>query len=471
MSQIKDHALKQALLEADEITQAVEETAKNLLLAQLRPDLLAAIKESLEADDDADDDAYDNSTEEPKTDDSIAPEGGDEFGGGDDVASDEAPVFGGDDESTPDAEGGDEFGEVPAVGGDEAGLGLGDDTVDLTGASDEEVVSVFKKLGDDAEIEVVPMGDKTVGIKNNASGEEFIVKLNEDEADVVGSSPAGNVSVYKDAKDVNVSGSIMEDETDVVGASASGNVSVYKEPKKVTEPGSVIKEEQPVEEDDKYSFMDEDEDNNDEIVYEVDLTSAPVEEEEAIDEVARTHADGRKMERKPEGFFNYATSRLRPAEQGSVNESVAANKVLIQEAENKILTLITENTALKEDLNVHKDTLRQLREALETVSVFNTNLANINKLFTLNATTLEEKHNIVKRFETVETIKESKALYKTINAELKGGTTTINETVDSVINNNVSGTTGEMLSESANVDIKQQAGLSRIQQLMTYKSR
>jgi hypothetical protein len=41
-------------------------------------------------------------------------------------------------------------------------------------------------------------------------------------------------------------------------------------------------------------------------------------------------------------------------------------------------------------------------------------------LFTEHSTTKQEKINILRRFDNVETIKESKSLYKTIKSELDG---------------------------------------------------
>lgn len=468
----KPSALEQALFESNEILKAVEENAKNMLLSQMKPDLAKAIRESLEGDDDDNADAYDNSTDDSSETPAI---GGDEtpdFGGADETpADDAAPEFGGEAEPAADdaaPEGGDEFGDAapaaPAMGGEPDG-----DEMDLTGASDEEVISVFKKLGDDAEIEVVPMGNNAFSVKD-ANGSEVIVKINEGEEDVVGSSPAGNVSVYKDPKKVKVAGSVLENEEDVVGSSPAGNVSVYKDPKKVNVAGSIL-EDEPVEEDDKYSFMDEEEEEEKETVFEVDLSTEPVDEEDKIDEVARTHADGRKQERKPEGFFNYAASRLRPAERASVNEASANDKALLKEAEEKTTKLISENKVLTEDLAQHKTVLRQLREALDTVGMMNTNLAHVNSLFTKYATTSDEKAEIIKRFDSVETLKESKTLYKTISGELKSGKTTVNETIESVITDKVSGNTGEQLLESTKVDDKHVKGLARIQELIGYSSK
>jgi hypothetical protein len=58
------------------------------------------------------------------------------------------------------------------------------------------------------------------------------------------------------------------------------------------------------------------------------------------------------------------------------------------------------------------------REKLNEVAVFNSNLAYATRLFTEHTTTKQEKINILRRFDDVETLKESKNLYTSIKNEL-----------------------------------------------------
>jgi hypothetical protein len=67
------------------------------------------------------------------------------------------------------------------------------------------------------------------------------------------------------------------------------------------------------------------------------------------------------------------------------------------------------------------------------VAVFNSNLAYATRLFTEHSTTKQEKINILKRFDNVENLKESKNLYRAIKNELTGeskGDNTINESIE-----------------------------------------
>jgi hypothetical protein len=67
--------------------------------------------------------------------------------------------------------------------------------------------------------------------------------------------------------------------------------------------------------------------------------------------------------------------------------------------------------------------LNIFRDKLNEVAVFNSNLAYATRLFTEHSTSKQEKINILRRFDSAESLKESKALYKTIKEELGGNST------------------------------------------------
>ena len=56
----------------------------------------------------------------------------------------------------------------------------GEEVMDLTGASDDEVVKVFKKLSDDDEVEVVKDGDG-IHLTDNETGAEYYIKESMDD--------------------------------------------------------------------------------------------------------------------------------------------------------------------------------------------------------------------------------------------------------------------------------------------------
>jgi hypothetical protein len=85
-----------------------------------------------------------------------------------------------------------------------------------------------------------------------------------------------------------------------------------------------------------------------------------------------------------------------------------------------------EMNLLKEKNEEYKKALDFFRTKLNEVAVFNSNLAYSTRLFTEHSTTKQEKINILRRFDSVESLKESKNLYKTIKSELVGnGTATV----------------------------------------------
>ena len=100
-------------------------------------------------------------------------------------------------------------------------------------------------------------------------------------------------------------------------------------------------------------------------------------------------------------------SRNFPKRKGLPKMKVITNSALQEEVEN----LRAKNEEYRKALNI-------FREKLNEVAVFNSNLAYATRLFTEHTTTKSEKINIMRRFDNVETIKESKNLYQSIKDEL-----------------------------------------------------
>ena len=87
---------------------------------------------------------------------------------------------------------------------------------------------------------------------------------------------------------------------------------------------------------------------------------------------------------------------------------------------------------LREKNEEYRKALNIFRNKLNEVAIFNSNLAYATRLFTECTTSKQEKINILKRFDSVETIKESKNLYQTLKNELSVKTSTpINESLES----------------------------------------
>ena len=132
-------------------------------------------------------------------------------------------------------------------------------------------------------------------------------------------------------------------------------------------------------------------------------------------EASRTYGSGSKEGRG-----------LRKARLNNRNYEYNPFKLSESHSNNQIQLLREKNEEYKKALDV-------FRTKLNEVAVFNSNLAYATRLFTEHSTTKQEKINILRRFDNVDTLKESKNLYRTIKSELGSGSThetKLNESVD-----------------------------------------
>jgi hypothetical protein len=154
-------------------------------------------------------------------------------------------------------------------------------------------------------------------------------------------------------------------------------------------------------------------------------------EKEETKEAARTYGMGSKEGRG-----------LRKGITNNRNYVYGKNGVKVESSESEVATLREKNEEYRKALNV-------FREKLNEVAIFNSNLAYATRLFTEHSTTKKEKINILRRFDNVDTLKESKNLYKSIKDELsKTESTPINESVETKLNKGVSTGSSTTLIES-----------------------
>ena len=106
----------------------------------------------------------------------------------------------------------------------------------------------------------------------------------------------------------------------------------------------------------------------------------------------------------------------------------------------EVETLRKQNTEYKKALILFKDKLNE-------VAVFNANLAYATRLFTEHSTTKQEKLDILKRFDSISTITESKNLYTSIKTELETKKPISEAAVEKIASTKTSSST-EVLSES-----------------------
>jgi hypothetical protein len=139
----------------------------------------------------------------------------------------------------------------------------------------------------------------------------------------------------------------------------------------------------------------------------MDYMDEMYDEDGEMEEAARTYGNGSKEGR-------------------GLRKGITPNRNMTYESVNSEVNL------LREKNEEYKKALDFFRNKLNEVAVFNSNLAYSTRLFTEHSTTKQEKINILRRFDEVDTLKESKSLYRTIKNELdgKGTTNTIKESIE-----------------------------------------
>lgn len=366
----KNDLVQEALSDILSIKEALTENAKETLRAIAREEIDSVIKESLSEDEDdfeeEDVDAeVEGSEEEEMEMDSEEAEGEEE------VEMD-LDSLDGDTEleiDVDDVEMGADEEEVDMDDMDVVDVDLADDSdaeeIDLTGASDDMVLSVYKELSATDEIEVV--GDEIhLDIKEPG---KFILK------------PKNSQVEIEVDDELEMEGEMgMEEEME------EAIYEVYMDEAEEMEEGYDMAEE-----------MEEAED---------------MEEAEKIEEAI------------PVGT---AQARRMPGRNTPI-KGAGAKGVKVESKSSEYEALLTESKKLKKENEEFKQNLVSFRKTLAETALYNFNLTYATKLFLEHATTKDEKLSIMERFDGVKSIKESKALYDKIVGEL-GSRKTISESV------------------------------------------
>lgn len=355
MANERKSIIDEALLESAQIEKAFEANAKEILTRTMSSEIEEMVKESLEGSIGLTEDE-----DEEKNELELDLELGD---------SDEMDASGAGEEV--DLEMGDLEMDDETMDSEEAMDGeieMDDvESIDLTTSEMPEVINVFKKMSDDDEIEVVTDGGN-VEIKDTETGAEYRIELGGEESE-------------------------MEDmETDMVDM------------------------EPEMDDMDDMELDDEDE-SEEEIEYQVVLDGGDDEDEEEEMEEGkspRTLSKAGKLPNRKTSDINSNRMKMGESKKPKFLKLINENKDL----KNKVGSITSENETLKEDYNKMVDALKQFRDKLNEVAVFNSNLTYSVRLFTENTTTKEEKLEIIKRFDDVKTLKESKATYKGLVKEI-----------------------------------------------------
>jgi hypothetical protein len=383
--------LEQALLQVQTLEEAVKANAKGILASTMKQELNDLLRESLEEEEKVDE----QPDSEEDTNDVPAETGDDENPDNEDDEPSKDIDSMDDDDMTPPMDDMDTDDDMTPTMDDMDtdddmtppmdDMDTDDNVLDMTGADEDEILKVFKAMGPNDGV-IVKKDDNHIELSDG--DDEYIIKLDEDEMSV----------------DEDMMGDEMPVDEDMMGDYI---------PEDVEE--DMMGDELPIDED--------------ETVYEIELDEVdegdvePVEGD--VDEAARTksnpHGDKFGMNRA-----GIKSKKMYKAGSGSINEEVSK---------------------LKKQNDEYKKALVLFKEKLNEVAVFNANLAYATRLFTEHSTTKQEKLNILKRFDSISTLKESKNLYSSIKSEL-GTKKPVTESVVEKINLTPTSSSTNVLSES-----------------------
>jgi len=451
--QEKNKLVEEALIQMKQVEEAIAENAKGILASTMKEEINQLVKESLSEQDDEDEvdlDADIDADTDMDTDDVDLDV---------DVDLDADNLDDMDDEDSDDSEldfDMDSEEETP---------------IDLTGASDEEILRVFKAMGEEDGI-IISKDNNEVHLKDNDADVEYLVKLGESEEEYDLDEEMYEAEDDQTTKIIN----------SIFGKENEGSYSEEDE--------EVMYE---IEFDEQEEDLDEQEEDLDE-----------EEETENLEESRKSKSLKGKSKIKPKGvgigsgpkFAYKKTSGGFKEEKKEGPKSVGTGKAkfeykkganiegkskVVKKAEtkeaartlgngsdfrkgglpksrahSKFNTAIknesvnSEVSLLREKNDEYRKALNVFREKLNEVAIFNSNLAYATRLFTEHSTTKKEKINILRRFDEVATLKESKSLYKSIKDELSktSSTESINESVKTKLNKTVSTGSSTTLIES-----------------------
>jgi hypothetical protein len=472
--------VEEALLQMRNVENVIAENAKGILASTMKEEISQLVKESLSEQDEIELDAM---TDVDVDDDSM------------DVDADELEKM--------DSDGMDDIDDMDFEDEDE--------TIDLTDASDEEILAIFKRMGDEDGIIVKKDGDD-VHIKDTDEDVEYLVKMNEEEEDELEEMEKEMGESYLDEKDTDLEavldalyaeGEYNEDETE---EEMEEDDIMYEIVMDEDDDEMEESSHEGMEMEESYDEMEEgSEDYN---LEEAKMTVKPkgvgmgspkfkygkslpkkgfddhkkqgptkmgtgkakfefkegeMEEDYGSKkhEYRRKNVDGvekkageekghykdyEKKETKEAartyGFGSKEGRGLRKGVTNNRNYNYTDNGVKVESINAEMKMLREKNEEYRKALNI-------FREKLNEVAVFNSNLAYATRLFTEHSTTKKEKINILRRFDSAETLKESKQLYKTMKDDLsKVETQGLNESVERKINNQASSGSSTSLIES-----------------------
>jgi hypothetical protein len=383
--------LEQALLQIENLEDAFKQNAKGILGSVVKQELNGLLKESMKEDGDESEKSVKEVEDETTDMEDETSDMEDETSDMDDEESD-MDTTDMDDESSEDSEDDmDTDMDEPSVadGMDDEASDFDDDNVmDMTNASDEEVVKVFKAMKPNDGIVVKKDGNN---LDISIDGEEYVIKLDDMSTDDMAEEMKDDMAEE------------MEDDM--------------------------------TEEMDEDSMMDEE----DETVYEIELDGSDDEKTETKE------AKDEKTSKKVEATEAARTKWNPHGDKAGANRAGIKSKKVFKAGSGAINEEVSK---LRKQNDEYKKALVLFKEKLNEVAVFNASLAYATRLFTEHSTTKQEKLNILKRFDSVSTMNESKQLYSSIKDELNSKKPVTESVAEKISNAPKSSSSKEVLAES-----------------------
>lgn len=364
----KEILLDDTLLQLKNLEESIAKNTKGILASVMKEEIKSLVKESLGGDTDE----IKEQGEEDELDLELDTEIGDEG------EEEEIDLDLGDEEEM-DVDLPDEFGDEDLESMDDEELEMDfedetedEDLIDITNMSDEELVKVFKLMGDQDGV-IVQKEDDEIHLKDENADVEYEIQLE------------GEDHELEEMMDMDE----MEDSEEELEVS-------------------------------EMEHMDEEE-----VMYEIEFDEEEEDEEEEEVELEETYEEAHEGEAHKEE----AKEAARTLGNGKAFGRKGLPKPRSAPRHLEVESYKKQISQLKEKNEEYKKALDLFRTKLNEVAIFNSNLAYATRLFTEHSTTKQEKINILKRFDNVETLKESKNLYKSIKNELVSSTNVVTESV------------------------------------------
>ena len=438
--------VNETLLQIQNLEEVINENAKEILASTMKEEISELVKESMK----------EETEETEETNEEVTEADEDEFMAMDDEEESEEEGDESEDEESEeeDEESEDEF-EINMDSEEDMDMGFDDMEVrDLTDESDSEVLDVFlKQMGPDDTIEVVKDG-KYLHVSDNDSDKEFLIQTESEEED-------------------------FEYELEESEEELEEGDYMSEEPEYELEEETIYELEIGEDNDEEFEFEMEESEEEDNESYNPMMEAKKAKKMETKEGMKPKVGKGAKLGsakkfsyKKSSGGFKEDMKHSNPTKgtgkpkfefkEGEMMDMPSKMPKLSKEEAKEAARTYgmgwrkgalpkgarTGSKKARQDESVDRElemlrakneeyrkALNLFRDKLNEVAIFNSNLAYATRLFTEHSTSKQEKINILRRFDSAETLKESKALYKTVKDELSSTTNAspITESIERVI--------------------------------------